>query len=101
MVRFRFRCLSAQSRRPIEAEIFLEDRSHGFTPLNAGGWLELHSERPGPQSWYALLWNSRIAHGESEGGDFEILIDETDLRAETAPSDFDLESRNPPPAPRD
>ena len=100
MSRFRFRCISAQNRLPLEAEVFLENRSGGFTPLLPGGWLELNDASEGPVGWYACMWNARVAKGVAVGGDFEILVDENHLTIEARPSDFDLDPGTPPPAPR-
>lgn len=99
MARFRFRCLSAQSRTALEAGVFVGETAIGFTPLEATAWLELHSETEGPQSWFATLWHHRVAQGTDSGGDFEILVDEHTLAVESRPSDFDSEEP-PPPSPR-
>lgn len=102
MSRFRFRCLSVQTRLPLEAEVFLENsRSRGFTPTVADNWLELNDPSSGPVGWYAFLWNARVAKGVAAGGDFEILVDEENMTIDARPSDFDLGAANPPPMPRD
>jgi hypothetical protein len=98
MARFRFRCLSRQSRQPLEAGIFLEDNSLGFTPLNASGWLELNTPQTGELEWFATLWHHRVAQGCSLGGDYEILVDEHTLRVEANASDFDHQEALPPVA---
>ena len=100
MGRFRFRCISVQNNLPLEAEVFLENRSRGFTPSIPGGWLELNDASDGPVGWYAFLWNARVAKGVALGGDFEILVDENSRSIEMRESDFDLDQGNPPPAPR-
>jgi hypothetical protein len=100
MSRFRFRCLNTNNRRPLEAEVFVDGVSWGFTPILAEGWLEGETSGPGPVAWYAVLWNARVAKGVGSGGDFEILVDEKHSAFEARPSDFDLEMANPPPAPR-
>lgn len=100
MTRFRFRCLSRQSRQPLEAGIFLQDNSLGFTPLDASGWLELQTSQSGKLDWFATLWHHRVAEGSSEGGDFEILVDEHTLKVDANASDFDQELETPPPQPR-
>lgn len=97
---FRFRCQSSRTRLPLEAEVFLEDRTRGFTPAVPEGWLTLETAMEGPVRWFAFLYQVRIARGESLGGDFDIVVDETNLSAEPRPSDFDT-FEAPPPSPRD
>jgi len=88
------------SQLPLEAEIFLEDRTRGVTPTVPHEWLELQSTSLGPVSWYAFLWNARVAKGTALGGDFDILVDEKSNTVESRPSDYFLEEGNPPPRPR-
>lgn len=96
MARFRFRCLSRQTRTPLEAGIFVGESAIGFTPTEVNGWLELHSESEEPQAWFATLWHHRVAQGTHPGGDFEILVDEHTLAVESSPSDFDQDETAPP-----
>lgn len=96
MARFRFRCLSTQSRMPLEAGVFVGETAIGFTPTETSSWLELHSETEGPQPWFATLWHHKVAQGVHPGGDFEILVDEHTLKVESLPSDFDSETVAPP-----
>jgi len=91
MARFRFRCLSRQSRRPLEAGIFIEADSMGQTSLDPSAWLELNTANAAPAHWFATLWHHKVAEGCATGGDFEILVDERTLEVDAEASDFDLE----------
>ncbi len=95
MAIFKFRAVSAQSGLPLRVEIFMsnkqgntpsdpEDKYHGFTPADAKQYLEFTTEGDSELlSWYAMIWNSRIASGEGLGGTFEILVDEKENTVET------------------
>ncbi len=76
MALFRFSAVEAHSGRPVSVEIFLADHKHGYTPRHPGQSLEVHSDIDGPQPWYAMLRNARIAAGENDGGNFRIVIDD-------------------------
>jgi len=91
MARFRFRCLSRQSRRPLEAGIFIGEDSMGYTPLDPSAWLELSTAEAMPAHWFATLWHHKVAEGRAAGGDFEILVDEHTLEVDAEASDFDAE----------
>jgi hypothetical protein len=77
MTLFRFSAVEVDTGRALPVEVFLADHSHGYTPSTPGETLEIESSIDGPQPWYAMVRNARIAKGVSDGGTFRILVDET------------------------
>jgi len=75
MATYRFRAVASHSGKPMEVEIFLADRSHGFTPRNDRRYLVIETKTDQPLDWYAMVWNRRVAHGITPGGTFEIRVD--------------------------
>lgn len=78
MAEFSFRAFVANTGDPIEVEVFVAQQSHGWTPREPNQYLEVKTDQEGVHSWFAMKWNLRIAHGQSEGGEIVIeVIDPT------------------------
>lgn len=77
MSTFKFSAVSKHTHQHMPVEIFLGGHSIGFTPTEAGKWLEVELENvTEPLVWYAMIWNIRVAKGEATGGNFQLEINE-------------------------
>lgn len=82
MPKLAFQAMSKSSKIPLEVEIFLTDRRHGFTPSEPDKWLEFEHNYAAPVAWYAMVRNIRIAHGAHIDGSFVLEVDDTEGSAE-------------------
>ncbi|MCW8884502.1 MAG: hypothetical protein OQK12_04490 [Motiliproteus sp.] len=83
MATFKFLAKSKRTQEQLPIEVFLAGQSLGFAPTEKGQYLEVVvNDCSAPLPWYAMIWNIRIAKGESMGGTFELEVDEKLASAE-------------------
>ncbi|MCG8611022.1 MAG: hypothetical protein MI864_10850 [Pseudomonadales bacterium] len=84
MSKFKFKAISAATGERLPVEIFVEKKSYGYTPVEGAEFLEINLDEPANAlSWFAMIWNIRVAKGEGTGGTFEISVDVKSLSADT------------------
>ncbi len=69
MALFRFRAISRHTHEQLPFELFIAAHSAGFAPTAKDEFLDIEVDTVDkPVTWYAMIWNARVAKGGSMGG---------------------------------